>query len=150
MSDEVASKNPLPAAGTMSPPAIPERHSSKRKAVETIEDLEAQQKKLSKTIKESKQRLSRNSSYDAECVNFPELERSILISDPATGWPTARSLTSKLPELSSKERYPFKALLRVLLSRQEPGTKPKLQLIPSRKKVPSIRKKGYCSNRLNG
>lgn len=103
MSDEVVSKITLPAAGTMSPPAIPERHSSKRKAAETIEELETQQKKLSKTIKESKQKLSRNSSYDAECVNFPELKKSILISDLATGWPTATSWTSRLPELGSKE-----------------------------------------------
>lgn len=150
MSDEVVSEITLPAAGAMSPPAIPERHSSKRKAVETIEELEAQQRKLSKTIKESKQRLSRNDSYDAEYVNFPELKKSILISDLATGWPTAISLTSKLPELGSNERYQSKAVLGVLQSRQQPGTKPKLQLIPSRKKVPSTRKKGCCLNRLNG
>lgn len=85
MSDEVASKITLPAVDTMSPSAIPEQHFSKRKAAETIEELEVPQKKLSKRIKESKQRLSRNSSYDAECVNFSELEKSTLISDLATG-----------------------------------------------------------------
>ena len=151
MSYKIASRNPLPAAGTMGlPPIIPERSSSKRKAAVPIEELESQRKKLSKAIKKSKQRLSRNSSYDAEFVNFPEIERSVLISDLATGWPTARSLASRLPELSWKERYPFKALVIVLLSKQEPGIEQNLRLIQSRKKVRSIRKNGCSSNRLNG
>lgn len=51
MSDEAASKNQLAAAGTISPPVIPERHSSKRGAAESIEELQAQRKKLAKTIR---------------------------------------------------------------------------------------------------
>ena len=74
MSDEAASKNPLSAPGIMSPPVIPERQSSKRGAVESIRSLEAQHKKLSKTIKKSKQGLSRMGSYDAEYIMFPRLK----------------------------------------------------------------------------
>ena len=74
MSDEAASKNPLPAPGAMSPPVIPERQSSKRGAVESIGSLEAQRKKLSKTIKESKQELSRMGSDDTEYIIFPRLK----------------------------------------------------------------------------
>lgn len=149
MSGDPASKNQLPAAGNMSPPIIPERHSSKRKAAESIEELQGQQKKLAKIIKESKQRLSRNSSYDAEYANFPKIEKWILIFEIATGWRTARSLASRLVKLSLKGKYPFKALSRVLLSKQERGTRPKLQSTPSKEKVPSIRRKGCFSNKLN-
>lgn len=74
MSDEAASKNPLPAPGAMSPPVIPERQSSKRRAVESIESLEAQRKKLSKRIQQSKQGLSRMGSYDTEYTTFPRLK----------------------------------------------------------------------------
>lgn len=149
MSDKIASRNPLPAASIMGPPIIPERRSSKRKAAEHIEELEAQRKKLSKAIKQSKQQLSRSSSYDAECVNLPEIERLILISELATGSPTARSLASRLPELNWKERYQFEALAILLLSNKKAGIKQKLRLIPSRKKAHSIRKNGCSSNRLN-
>lgn len=70
MPDNGASKIPIPAAGTMSPPVIPERRSSKRVAAESMEGLQASRKKTAKKIKESKERLWRDSSYDAEYVNL--------------------------------------------------------------------------------
>lgn len=51
------------------PPVIPPRQSSKRAAAESIEQLQASKKRLSKTIKVSRQKLTRNSSYNAEWVN---------------------------------------------------------------------------------
>lgn len=56
----------------MSPPIIPERRSSKRGAAESIEELQASRKKMAKTIKESKQRLSRNSSH--ECRVYQKID----------------------------------------------------------------------------
>ena len=53
-------------AGSFNRPLIPGRRSSKLAAVESIEELQMKMKGLSKTIKVSKHRLTRNGSYDAE------------------------------------------------------------------------------------
>lgn len=47
-------------------PSIPPRQSSKRAAEQSVEQLQASKKRLAKIITASKQRLTRNSSYDAE------------------------------------------------------------------------------------
>lgn len=75
--------------------------------------------------------------------NLPKIKKLILIFlIIATGWPTARCLASTLPKLDLNERYPFKAFLKIVLSKQKHGTKPKLQLTQSREKVSCILKKG--------
>lgn len=50
--------------------SYPRAASSKRGSAESIEELQASRKKMGKIIKESKQKLSRNCSYDAEYVDL--------------------------------------------------------------------------------
>ncbi|MCJ1348914.1 hypothetical protein MMC31_007147 [Peltigera leucophlebia] len=95
------------------PPAIPPRHSSEFTAAESIEHLQASKKRLSKTIKASKEKLTRNSSSDAECEDSGERKtwykiRSSQGLDKEGRSSTYREIFAKQAERLTYEKFPTK------------------------------------------
>lgn len=95
------------------------------RANESVEYLQESKKRLAKSITASKQRLTRNSSYDAEWVNmwtlYLQVEQLILSAEVAIGWYEAKLLMiwSPKPVLNVKSRC---SPLASILAKGRPGT----------------------------